>query len=242
MKGSVSSLDTGNSGNNKNTTDFAVVTDHGSTSEPNLSSTGSGNFGESEISVSSGSGSDLLESFISKHDESEESNDTAVVLEGSTDSSGLLNSGIGNDNIYDDYEDEKNNESANQDVDNFSGICEDTSILTSFLDKGDSSNHKSATGYAMVATDPGSTNKPNIGSTGSGNIGESELSDLMDYFDSKEEFKDDYNVDNYSDEKDNETVTEDVNTFPGISDVSMTSEEGFVEEVFLVDIHVRGPL
>ena len=131
MKSSVSSLDTGSSGNNKNTTDFAVVTDHGSTSEPNLSSTGSGNIGESEISVSSGSGSDLLESFISKHDESEESNDTAVVLEGSTDSSGLLNSGIGNDNNNGNYEDEKDNESANQDIDNFSGISEDTSILTS---------------------------------------------------------------------------------------------------------------
>ena len=78
----------------------------------------------------------------------------------------------------------------------------------------------------MVATDPGSTNKPNIGSTGSGNIGESEsISDSMDYFDS-----------NYSDEKDNETVTEDVNAFPGISEVSMTSEEGFVEEVFMMDI------
>ena len=227
MKGSVSSLDTGNSGNNKNITDFAEVNmDPGSTSEPNISSTGSGNIGESEISVSSGSGSDLLESFISKHNDSEESNNKAF---GITDSSG-----IGNDNNNDSYADEKDNESANQDVDNFSGISDDTSILMSFLDKRDSSNNKSTAGYIMVATDPGSTNKPNIGSTGSGNIGESEsesISDSMDYFDGS-----------YSDEKDNETVTEDVNAFPGISEVSMTSEEGFVEEVFMMDIHVRGPL
>ena len=46
-------------------------------------------------------------------------------------------------------------------------------ILASFLDTGDSSN-KSAKGYTMVATDPGSTNKPIISSTGSDNIGESE--------------------------------------------------------------------
>ena len=192
--------------------------DPGSTSEPNISSTGSGNIGESEISVSSGSGSDLLESFISKHNDSEESNNKAFGLEGSTDSSG-----IGNDNNNDNYKDEKDSESANQDVDHFSGISDDTSILMSFLDKRDSSNNKSTAGYIKVATDPGSTNKPNIGSTGSGNIGESEsesISDSMDYFDS-----------NYSDEKDNETVTEDVNAFPGISEVSMTSEEGFVEEV-----------
>ena len=215
-------VDTGNSGNNKNITDFAVVNmDRGSPSEPNISSTGSGNIGESEISVSSGSGSDLLESFISKHIDSEESNNKAFGLEGSTDSSG-----IGNDKNNDSYKDEKDSESANQDVNNFSGISDDTGILASFLDKRVSSNNKNTSAYIMVATDPGSTNKPNIGSTGSGNIDESEsISDSMDYFDS-----------NYSDEKDNETVTEGVNAFPGISEVSMTSEEGFVEEVFMMDI------